>query len=454
MKKAIRILAIMLSTCMNVSLAGSLINPAESDTLELKYHDVNSEYAQSRTREFKDDQPNLVTSDFGEEIVFCLSDGIYVQFADGTGRRQIIAEGNYQNLVYPAWSLDGSKIAFAAKSYDPRYVDLYVANSDGSNPICLLSLNTGYYQSEIQSISWSWDSQYIMFNHSYDDNQGNDYFVICTIHSNGSQFQYVDDPLRSYSQYEPFAGSSRYAYISTGSFWAPTSTLQVSNLNGSNNTTWLDFQGVIAGFTHVCWKSPNSIYTVIRWWDAYPNREVLLRVDRINNQSYYTTLIFSDPGASLWSPTSSPNGNMIYMAELTSNTSTLWLTEFNNQGNVIANNPKGTGFFPNWRQNIPQTSVENNDNTGSLPSSFRLNKNYPNPFNASTTIKYDLAVDNNVKLEIFDLLGRNIDTIVDAYQAAGEHQITWNASDIASGTYLYRLTVGDETAVSKMVLIK
>jgi hypothetical protein len=89
-----------------------------------------------------------------------------------------------------------------------------------------------------------------------------------------------------------------------------------------------------------------------------------------------------------------------------------------------------------------------------LPNSFSLNKNYPNPFNASTTIKYDLTIDNNVKLEIFDLLGRNIDTIVDAYQAAGEYQITWNASEVASGTYLYRLTVGDETAVSKMTLIK
>jgi hypothetical protein len=185
-----------------------------------------------------------------------------------------------------------------------------------------------------------------MFNHSYDDNQGNDFFMVCTINSNGSEFNFVDDPLRSYSQYEPFVGSSRYAYISTGAFWSPTTCLRVSNLNGSNDNIWLDFQGVIAGFTHVCWKSPNSIYTIIRWWDAYPNREVLLRVDRINNQSYYTTLIYSDPGASLWSPTSSPNGNMIYMAELTSNTSTMWLTEFDNQGNVIANDSKGTGFSP------------------------------------------------------------------------------------------------------------
>ncbi len=454
MKKVIGILMIMLGLGLSVSFAGNLTERIDGNAVELKYHDVNSEHAQTMTREFQGGQPVLATVDYGEEIVFCLSDGIYVQFADGTGRRQIINEGGYSNLVYPAWSIDGAMIAFAAMSQDPRVVDLYVSNSDGSNPICILSLNTGYFQSAIWSISWSWDSQYIMFNHAYDDYQGNDYFVVCSIHRSGSGFTFIDDPLRSFSQYEPTYGSNRYAYISTGAFWDPTSRLQVSNLDGSNNQTWLDFQGTIAGFTHVCWKSPNSVYTIVRWWDAYPDREVLVRVDRINNQSFYTVLIYSDLNASLWSPTSSPDGRSLYMAEMTSSTSTLWLTEFDNQGNIISNNPKGTGFYPNWRRNIPQTSVEAEGGNANLPESFALDQNFPNPFNATTTIKYNLIKDNNVKLDIFDMLGRKLDTIVDCHQSAGEHQVTWNASNVASGTYLYKLTVGDETAVNKMVLIK
>jgi len=359
-----------------ICLAAGLDEHPKSDSLQLMYHDVNSEYAQLKTQEFKDEQASVIASDFGEDIVFCLSDGIYVQFSDIMCRRKIIDEGGYSNLVYPVWSQDGSKIAFAAKNYDSRYVDLFVANCDGSDPICILSLYTGYYQSNIQSISWSWNSEYIMFNYAYDDYQNNDYFIVCSIHWTGSDFVFIDDPLRSYSQYEPSDGSSRYSYISTGAFWYPTTALRVSNLDGTNDNAWFTFNGTIAGFTHVCWKSSNSIYTVVRWWDAYPNKEVLVRVERINNQSYYYVLIISDPGASLWCPTASPDRSRIYMAELTNNTSTMWQTTFDNNGNIIDNSPKGVGFFPNWRQNFPQNSIgDDQNNETTLPTNFSMTQN-------------------------------------------------------------------------------
>ena len=456
MQVFVRALMVTLIIASGVCLAGGLEEPLSGETPQLTYLDVNSDYAGLKTEDFVNSQPSIVTSDFGEEIVFSLSDGIYVQFADGTGRRKLIDEGSYNTLVYPAWSIDGTQIAFAAKPYDSRVVDLYVANADGSNPTVILSLNTGYYQSNIQSISWSWDSEYLMFNHAYDDYEGNDYFIVCSIHKSGSQFAYLDDFTRSYSQYEPVAGSNRYAYISTGTFWDQTTRLRVSNLDGSNNNIWFDFQGVIAGFTHVCWNSPTSIYTVVRWWGQYPNREVLIRIDKVYNNTTYQVMSVSDFNASLWCPTASPDRSMLYSAELTSNTSTLWLHTFDNNGNPLNCIPKGTGFFPNWRQNIPpQSPVDSGEpDENNLPGNFTLDQNYPNPFNARTTINYYLSQANNVTLEVYDLLGKRVEILVDEHQSAGEHQVVWNADNVASGTYLYRIEVGDEIATSKMVLLK
>ena len=110
MKKVIGILMIVFSLGLSASFAGNTDGQPEREKVELQYQDINSEYVQAMTREFKGAQPNLATADYGEEIVFCMGDGIYVQFADGSGRRQIINEGGYNHLVYPAWSINGTMI--------------------------------------------------------------------------------------------------------------------------------------------------------------------------------------------------------------------------------------------------------------------------------------------------------------------------------------------------------
>ncbi|MEJ2616599.1 MAG: T9SS type A sorting domain-containing protein [Ignavibacteriaceae bacterium] len=88
------------------------------------------------------------------------------------------------------------------------------------------------------------------------------------------------------------------------------------------------------------------------------------------------------------------------------------------------------------------------------PGRFELYQNYPNPFNPSTTIKYDLSKQSRVKLEIYDILGRRVATLVDETKKAGRYQIVWNASRLTSGVYFERLQAGDYSAVKKLLLLK
>jgi len=89
-----------------------------------------------------------------------------------------------------------------------------------------------------------------------------------------------------------------------------------------------------------------------------------------------------------------------------------------------------------------------------LPTVTELHQNYPNPFNAQTNISYNLAEAGNVSVKVYDISGRLVVAFVDGYQEAGEHQVTWDASDVSSGVYFYKLTCGDYTASKKMNLLR
>lgn len=90
-----------------------------------------------------------------------------------------------------------------------------------------------------------------------------------------------------------------------------------------------------------------------------------------------------------------------------------------------------------------------------VPTTFELYQNYPNPFNSSTVIQYTLDRPNHTTLRVYDLLGREVATLVDEYQTAGlKPPVHFNASRLASGVYLYRLTSGEFGAVKKFVLLK
>jgi hypothetical protein len=94
------------------------------------------------------------------------------------------------------------------------------------------------------------------------------------------------------------------------------------------------------------------------------------------------------------------------------------------------------------------------ERTGESPNRFNLDQNYPNPFNPSTTIKYSLAKEGLVTLKIYNMLGQEVATLVNAVKQAGNFSVEWNASNFSSGVYFYRLTQNDNVKVQKLVLMK
>jgi hypothetical protein len=96
-----------------------------------------------------------------------------------------------------------------------------------------------------------------------------------------------------------------------------------------------------------------------------------------------------------------------------------------------------------------------------IPNKFALEQNYPNPFNPTTTFKYDLPTESKVKLSIYNVLGQIVEILVDEIESAGYRSINWNAKDMVSGVYFYRLeasSVSDPSKsfvqVKKILLIK
>jgi enterochelin esterase family protein len=89
-----------------------------------------------------------------------------------------------------------------------------------------------------------------------------------------------------------------------------------------------------------------------------------------------------------------------------------------------------------------------------FPKKFELYQNYPNPFNPTTTIKFSLPVFGEVTLTIYNTLGEEVTILFSAPLPSGSHSVKWDASDLASGVYLYKLEAGEYVETRKMVLIK
>jgi hypothetical protein len=113
----------------------------------------------------------------------------------------------------------------------------------------------------------------------------------------------------------------------------------------------------------------------------------------------------------------------------------------------------GTSSSGVWRRPLSEmTAVESNKDN--LATEFALEQNYPNPFNPSTKIKYSIPQSSNVVIKVFDILGNEIETLVNEEKPAGTYEITWNATNLPSGVYFYQLKAGDFVQTNKMILLK
>ncbi len=120
-------------------------------------------------------------------------------------------------------------------------------------------------------------------------------------------------------------------------------------------------------------------------------------------------------------------------------------------GDVMGNGGGGLLLF---RNTTPVVIVQGDGGQQSIPQSYSLSQNYPNPFNPVTQISYTLPKECSVKLEVFNILGQKVTTLVDEKQKAGYKSTHWDAGSVASGIYIYRLKAGDFTETKRMVLLR
>ncbi len=105
-----------------------------------------------------------------------------------------------------------------------------------------------------------------------------------------------------------------------------------------------------------------------------------------------------------------------------------------------------------WEFDGSLTGVEPISNA--VPQEFALHTNYPNPFNPSTTITFDLLASSSVKLDVFNTLGQKVATLVNEQLPAGSYKTTFDAAELPSGLYFYRLEAGQFSQIKKMTLLK
>ena len=150
-------------------------------------------------------------------------------------------------------------------------------------------------------------------------------------------------------------------------------------------------------------------------------------------------------------------GNQVWLAQYSypGGTSTSVGLKLDTQNNVYVAGTSSVNdqcYYTIIKYAQTPNAVRRND--GSVPTTFALSQNFPNPFNPLTTIRYSLPLSANVKLAVYDLLGREITTLVNEEQSAGWKEVEWNAKNISSGIYFYKLTTGIFVDIKKMIVVK
>jgi subtilisin-like proprotein convertase family protein len=181
-------------------------------------------------------------------------------------------------------------------------------------------------------------------------------------------------------------------------------------------------------------------------------QEVELSSNNGSGGDNYTNTVFDDSAAALISTGTAPftgtfRGENPLQVFIGQNVHGNWILKVSDNANI------DTGHVEKYCLQIQYVSLigiaENN-----IPRYFELKQNYPNPFNPVTKIKYSIPKQAYVLLTVYDILGREVSRSIDGIKPAGNYELTFDGTNLASGVYFYRITAGDFTDIKKMVLIK
>jgi hypothetical protein len=142
---------------------------------------------------------------------------------------------------------------------------------------------------------------------------------------------------------------------------------------------------------------------------------------------------------------------------LTNNTAESWYPSIAVSGSVVHviwRDYRDGNFEIYYKRNPTGNPIGIKNISSEIPSSYSLEQNYPNPFNPITNVKFQISNSGSVKIIVFDLLGKEVATLVNEQLAPGTYSVDFNATNFPSGVYFYRLTTNDFTATKKLILLK
>lgn len=173
------------------------------------------------------------------------------------------------------------------------------------------------------------------------------------------------------------------------------------------------------------------------------NHNNLFQIEIINENIIWAagagTLWYTDNGGEDWIQVNCKTASTIVSFSFV-NSNTGWIVGFG--GQILKTTNGGVTFIEDEKNNYNQ------------PTEFLLSQNYPNPFNSSSIIKYSVPKSSQVSLKIFNALGEEIAVLVNEEKPVGTYELTWNAANMSSGVYLYRLQAGNFTQTRKLILLK
>lgn len=311
--------------------------------------------------------------------------------------------------------------------------------SPGSGFACVISSGTNIYYAGYDSGLFKFDgstwTRYSKINDTtylkgvrsfVKDSKGNIWFA--NIGNNGYQLVEFDGSnfsiISNGKAEEPKGFLYGLAVDKNDHIWYGTSSNLVMEFDGQNFIPYPPPAGI--SLTYI---SAIAVDNYGNKWICTDNRAIY----KLKGNAY-TEFKFSDMGLSFGQPGS-------------------WATDIavDSRNNLWMATDWGILEFNEYGLNSGTTGIEN---TKEIPVSFALSQNYPNPFNPTTVIKYQIPKESFVTIKVYDILGRELNTLVNEQKSTGSYEVSFNASSLTSGVYFYKITAGSYTSIKKMVLLK
>jgi hypothetical protein len=236
--------------------------------------------------------------------------------------------------------------------------------------------------------------------------------------------------------------------------------------------------GLGNAYPHIAEGPDGDLLVVWQQWEANAFGKVVTKVGSLGNEIFMTDIwgAYSPDGGTTWSYTfriaGTPGESDVFpnIPETFSFSgdsiviNLLWLQDPDPGVSLFASNngpAEATWMFERVAINRndltfkpPFSTTGIGDLPGTVAEDFALSQNYPNPFNPSTTIEYSLNKPANVTLEVYNLVGQKVATLVNGYKPQGQYSVNFDAQNLSSGVYFYTLTSGDVKLTRKMLLMK